>query len=58
MKNDKNTDKELTPDERRELEKLRRYRNNRIKIKLISFIISSVLLAVAALVLIVGKIVR
>lgn len=55
MENDKNTSEELTADERRELEKLRKYKNNRLKVHLISVIISSVLLAVAVIVVVVAK---
>lgn len=55
MEHDKKTSEELTADERRELEKLRRYKNNRIKIRLISVIISSALLAFAAILVIVAK---
>lgn len=55
MENDKKTSEELLTDERRELEKLRRYKNNRLKVHLISVIISSALLAVAVIVVIAAK---
>ena len=56
MKNDK--DKLLTAEERRELEKLRKYKNNRIKMNIIRLAIVVLLIVVTTVVIVIKSCVK